>query len=217
MITIAHTVVLRINRLAERGDNPLGISLKGDDGLPEARDTLEKALLGVDAATAAAVATSIAVRLSNTRTIGNPRGGMPVDTLIAALMAHRGIDPLVATWTALEIGVLALDDTTTGLQAASIDGTTPCLPSIASLTEVTLGEHVWQQRGRLLTTARIPHTIQGHCQGRQLRDVVSHPVLDQWDLPIEKIREHDSHTALNVTQRMRAATVEDLVSAMTRG
>jgi hypothetical protein len=216
MITVSDVVVLRTSRMVERGIDPLGIGLKHDEQLKRARSVIERSIAGVDDATRERLVNVVRDQLARTRTIGNPQGVMPLDPIAAQCLAHRGVDPLVAVHLALDIGMVAFDDLKTGYQAASVDGTSP---ADQASTEMNLGDASWTQRSnwgtvRLIVARRVlPDTMHALVGGRPLRELVSHPVLDRYDLSIVDIDVREIVIHLHTDHRPRPATMDQVIAA----
>lgn len=216
MITVSDVAVLRTSRMVERGIDPLGIGLEHDEQLKRARAVVERSIAGVDDATRERLVEAVQGQLARTRTIGNPRGVMPLDPIAAQCLAHRGVDPLVAVHLALDIGMVAFDDEKTGHQAASVDGTSP---ADQAGTEMTVGDASWTQRSNwetvrlIVARSVLPSTMHAIVEGRPLRELVSHPVLDRHDLAIVAIDEREIVIHLHTDHRPRPATMDQLVAA----
>lgn len=139
---------------------------------------------------------------------------VPIDPLFAALLAHEGIDPLVAVWLSLQAGILDISDSTTGFQIAKVMGANP--PDHAdNRSEIVLKECAWTQKGILYAPA-LPETVTDLIVGRPLREVVSHPALDRFDLTIVRTDQREDVIHIHTDHVPRAADVDDLVAAMER-
>jgi hypothetical protein len=210
MITIADSVVRVLMDRATAGDDPLEIGHDPVDRAGRARGLVEEALDGMDIATAMRVGALMTRELSDRRrTIGNPQGLIPIDPLCAHVMAHLGIDPLTASWLSVMVGTVDLDDED-GVLVARTDNLPPAEESGRGSASVGDGGF-WLQHGRL-DIHGLPDTVAALCEGRPLREVVSHPVLDTRPLVITAIEQWDGVTTLVTDHRARPATIDELIA-----
>lgn len=216
----APKVHLCVSRAVERGEDPLGVGLADDPDLKRVTALVSRAAEGVDDETASRVAAAVTSRLSSTRTIGNPGGIMPMDPLFALALAHQGIDPLVATWLSLLVGIVEYDDLSTGYRAASIDGTSPARQSSS---EVLLGEarpgdvvltHSSDDALRLcMPNGRLPETTLTLVEGMRMGEVFAHPAFEDGDVRIARVEQRDLGIHLHTDHLPRPATVDQLAAA----
>ena len=218
MIAISDVAITRAIHAANRGEDPLGI---GDDPLDRrlrAKVLCEESLDGVDGACARRLGEAIATKLANGRMGGNPHGVMPVDALMARMMAAAGIDPLPAVWIALQSGLLELDDETTGRIGGKLDATCAADdPTNASMCVIGR-RSIWTQMGSLVVRD-LPETLAMAAAGRRLRDVASHGVLDAAPLTIvavDALGEGHGH-GIRTDHAVRPASIDELVAAAPHG
>lgn len=202
--------VLAAVRAADRGHDPLHIGplhyAEGD----EQKKAIERRLAGVDENMAGDLRYEVEYQLE-----ANPKKSIPIDPLLAELLAYVGIDPLVAVWLALQTGSLEIEDETTRWQMAKINSTSGC-GTYANDTQIVIGKTSWDQNGRMYTDA-IPVTSMVEAKGRMLRDVVSHPVLDREPMIIKDLSLRGDGpyktTRIDTDHEARSATVDQLVLA----
>ena len=172
---------------ARDGEDPLGIG--GDAGVND-RDhvaVIDAAIEGLDDERAKAVCRALRVRYADKMQIDgyDPdadddtalRQASAIDRIASLVMAHMGIEPLMAAWLS-EINrgdfVLHGDDRRIDVKV-TIRG-----------TSVSLGKDVqWRTGGsiEIPQLAGAPDTIMGVLEAGRFRDLVSHPVLDA--IPLE--------------------------------
>lgn len=222
-VTVSGTVFNGVRWAAESGDDPLGVSADNmvlTERNLRVRRVTEEALDGVDEDLAHRVSESLARRLSGTKTIGNPQGLMPIDPLFAQLVAHVGVDPLVATWLAIKSGIVDLDDEDTGYLLGRVDGTChggdhTTRGSIALKRD---GRTFWHQQGHLVLPGRHPDSVSDALVGGPLTRLLSHPVLDSWNLTIVSVDTDDGGvTTVTTDHRARSATMAELLAAAPDG
>jgi len=79
---------------------------------------------------------------------------------------------------------------------------------------VTLAEGViWNSKGTLMLP-RIPDTAATVAMGRPLRNLVSHPALDQHDLSMVKVTQHDTMSVAIVGDKPRGLGLLQLMKAL---
>lgn len=216
MFNVAAGVANAAIRYAGKGHDPLQVGplfcQYGSDSIRE----IDERLQGVRGDMAKAVATEIGRHLEELTTFSNPDKAVTIDPLFARLLAHEGVDPLVVCLLALQCGRLEVDDTVSGYRRALVFGSTPPADP-ANGTEILLGLNtVWTQKGTMYLPPNLPDTVAVLLEGRPLRDVVSHPVLDTVPLTITSTDHRGSVIHIHTDFAPVCATVEELYRAMPR-
>lgn len=211
MITVSDSVIRVVIDRAMVGDDPLGVGRDEVDRSARARALVEAALDGLDHDTAVMVGEETVRNLSGRRrTIGNPRGLMPMDPVCAAIMQRLNIDPLTVTWLAVLMGVVDVNDEDGSLVARADGGLPP--DDTATRGSASMGDgDFWIQSGRL-DVHGLPDTVSALCAGRTLRSIVSHPVLDTVDLTIVEVETWDGVTTLVTDHKPRPVTIAELIA-----
>lgn len=199
-------------------DDPL--TMIEDGRIPDdAQDIVNQALDGIDRTRAANLATALAARyavrlgLDASEGFGDHRlrDAGAVDRVTATLLQHMEIDPLVCAWIANDVRTAEIID----------DETFEVVAHVCSLhapgrgtneTTVRIADGVtWYGTGHVGIES-LPHTIAATCDGRMLREVLSHPALDPLALRITSVEEHPDITTLSVDADMRALSPADLLA-----
>ena len=172
MIKIRRAIADNLRRSAQNGDDPLKIGRIYCESLDEVISVLENRIMGVSQTMAEDVADAIKYECCD------PKKSIPMDPLYALLLSHIGIDPIVATWMAMKSGLVEIYDKNNRYCTVSIDGKKPADTGV-NHTSIMIGNKTeWMQYGVIFTT-QLPQTATHNIEGRLLRDVISHPVLDK--------------------------------------
>lgn len=217
---IPDDIVQRVRQQARAGDDPLrvvqgrrGTSLgrvpsqtdRGDwpgdwDVNPRApgpiAKAVEAALLGMDDATRARISRSLNTLMGDA-SLGPAGDPSDVDAVLARLIAHLGVDPLMAAWLAR-------------VSSGSVVAVNHPSGFASPLALITLGmgnafefhRHLyWQPNGIVSIRMRsdldadgfdhIPESVAAAAVGRPLSALISHPVFDALDCSITFVERDD--------------------------
>lgn len=191
------------------GRDPLGLTGRPD--LPCTNDiVVGRSLSGVDEATRDRLVAALAERGMTTLS--------SIDELTARMIAHAGIDPLVATWLA------AISFESAEVQDG--DGATLAVVDLASayddpgsLNRVEIGAGIaWFSNG-ILAMACVPETLVQVLTGGPLTALVTHPVLDSHPFVIDAIHNGGDRCQVHVSFEnqwidIRPLTIRQLADVM---
>lgn len=179
---VSDDVVRRVIELADQDENPLGI----DDPVVRGADAMERAvhaaLRGMDADTASRVARALE-RLLSAR--ADPT--CDIDEITALLLAHSGIDPLAVAWLSAACGGVEVLDDDDMDATITVDADIRPHESILCETTTRIGDHAWWKAGGVLMLMDVPASTVTAAAGRPLRQILSHPVLDCYDITVATV------------------------------
>lgn len=216
-IAIERRIALAIIRAAGKGHDPLRVGPLYFDVGQDTHAAIVQRLEGVGMEMALDCAADIAFQLEGE--LDGPDGSrrprpMPLDPAFVHMLAHAGLDPVVVCWLVVAGGTLDVDDLRSGYRLAHVTGLAADDPQNG--TEILCADTVvWQQRGRIFSPA-LPDTVAGIIDGRPLREVLSHPVLDPLPIAIVRADQRETVTHIHTDHAPVAASVEELVAAMPR-
>jgi len=205
---------------AHAGDDPfrlMPVARPTPDGrtiLTDARAMLLDALKGVDGATRSRAACSLRAMMGDS-SLGRTDRTSDVDAVLASLVAHLGVDPLVAAW-------LARCSTGDVLDIQRPDGTTAPLSVQVHRTFAAVGAtmfhfapHCTWHSGGMVHASALPDTLLVCSTGLPLREIVSHPALDGHALTVEEATIDASIpimplTVIRTVERPIPATIDQL-------
>lgn len=179
---VTDDVVLRVIELADMDENPLDIDdpvVRGSDAMETA---VQAALTGLDASAADRVEQAL-TRLLSART--DPT--CDIDMITAALLVHEGVDPLTVAWLSAACNGLEVTDDDDMDTIISVDADIRPHESMLCETVTRIGDHAWWKAGGVLMLNDMPDTTITAASGRKLRDILSHPVLDTYDITVENV------------------------------
>lgn len=170
----------RVNQAADRGDNPLGLGVGGDETSTSKRIITALQDLGEHRDAVAASLQNMAA--DDDRYSDDIRH---IDEVTAKLIAHIGLEPLMVAWlSALGDGVTILDEEMSDIVV--IDANADPHDGQSCRSMVNLSAHVtWHSCG-IVSVLHLPDTITIGSVAKRLSRIISHPVLDAYDFNIAR-------------------------------
>lgn len=153
----------------------MGLTHEDAEFLEEAQDRISAVIAGEDDQFRIVIARAL-----------RSAGILAMDRITAELAAHVGCDPATACMLAPLLNLnLSIDDQATDEMIVFVDGNYKP-DEEGTITSIWLGEDIaWHANGGI--ALHIQETILHGAVGRQLKEIISHPVLDRYDLKVVSI------------------------------